>query len=114
MSHRTLSPETQRVLKNHGVVISYAPSRMPGFLSFLLTAALFLGAFLLTFGQAFADDRNTDPTGDPTGNYYYNRYALPYVKALRPAEHRAGHLPGQRRRIPAGHPRQLLAARDAT
>jgi len=86
MSHRTLSPETQRVLKNHGVVISYAPSRMPGFLSFLLTAALFLGAFLLTFGQAFADDRNTDPTGDPTGNYYYDRYALPYVKRYAPPD----------------------------
>jgi hypothetical protein len=65
MSDQSRSPETQRVLENHGV-ISYTPSRMPGFFSFLLTAALFLGAFLLTFGQAFADDRNTDPTGDPT------------------------------------------------
>ena len=42
----TLSPETQRVLRNHGAVISYAPSRMPAVLSFVLTAALFLGAFL--------------------------------------------------------------------
>jgi hypothetical protein len=85
MSHRTFSPETQRVLKNHGV-ISYAPSRMPGFFSFLLTAALFVGAFLLAFGHALADDRNTDPTGNPTGNYYYDRYALPYVKRYAPPD----------------------------
>jgi hypothetical protein len=83
MSHRTLSPETQRVLKSHGV-ISYTPSRMPQVLSFVLTAALFLGAFLLTFGHALADDRNTNPTGDPVGNYYYDRYALPWVRAYAP------------------------------
>ena len=86
MSHRTLSPETQRVLKSHGVVISHAPSRVPQVLSFVLTAALFLGAFLLTFGHAIADDRNTDPTGNPTGNYYYDRYALPYVKRYAPPD----------------------------
>jgi hypothetical protein len=90
MSHRTLSPQTQRVLKSHGVVISYAPSRMPAVLSFVLTAALFLGAFLATFAHALADDRNTDPTGNATGNYYYDRYALPYVKRYAPPDTASG------------------------
>jgi hypothetical protein len=53
----TLSPETQRVLRNHGAVISYAPSRMPAVLSFVLTAALFLGSFL-----AIQLDQNTEPS----------------------------------------------------
>jgi hypothetical protein len=81
----TLSPETQRVLRSHGAVISYAPSRMLAVLSFVLTAALFLGVFLATFAHALADDRN-DPTGDATGNYYYNRYALPWVRAYAPPD----------------------------
>jgi hypothetical protein len=37
-----------------GAVISYRESRMPAFLSFLLTGALFMGAFLAMFGQALA------------------------------------------------------------
>jgi len=38
----------------NSVVISYRPSAMPAFFSFLLTGALFMGAFLATFGQALA------------------------------------------------------------
>ncbi|ODS03219.1 hypothetical protein AUC71_01105 [Methyloceanibacter marginalis] len=76
MSHQALSPETQRVLKNHGV-IAYTPSRMPAIFSFLLTGALFTAALLMSFGQVLADD------GDD-GRYYYDRYALPYVKAYAP------------------------------
>jgi hypothetical protein len=52
-SRRDLSPETRRVLTNHGV-ISYMPSRLPAILSFALTGALFTAALLLTFGQALA------------------------------------------------------------
>ena len=63
----------------HGAVISYRPSNMPAYLSFLLTGALFMAAFLAMFGQALADDR-----GEAEGNYYYDRYALPYVKAYAP------------------------------
>ncbi|MGK2923592.1 MAG: hypothetical protein ACSLE4_12575 [Methyloceanibacter sp.] len=73
MSHRALSPETQRVLKNHGV-IAYTPSRMPAIFSFLLTGALFTAALLMSFGHALANDRDD-------GRYYYDQYALPYVKA---------------------------------
>jgi len=86
MSHSTLSAETKRVLKSHDVVISRAPSRVPEILSFVLTAALFLGAFLLTFGHALADNRDTDPTGNATGNYYYDHYALPYVERYAPPD----------------------------
>jgi len=86
MSDRTLSPQARQALKSHGVVISYAPSRMPGILSFVLTAALFLSAFLATFAHALADDRNTNPTGDPVGNYYYDRYALPWVQRYAPPD----------------------------
>lgn len=78
MSHRALSPAAQRALKSHGVVISETPNHMPGIFSFVLTGALFTGALLLTFGQALADDR------DATDNYYYDRYALPWVKAYAP------------------------------
>lgn len=78
MSHQALSPETQRVLKNHGV-IAYTPSRLPGIFSFLLTGALFTAALLMSFGQVLADD------GDD-GRYYYDRYALPYVKAYAPPD----------------------------
>jgi len=53
MSYRTLSPETRRVLQNHGV-ISYTPSRLPAVFSFVLTGALFTAALLLTFGQTLA------------------------------------------------------------
>lgn len=76
MSYRALPPETQRVLKNHGV-IAYTPSRMPGIFSFLLTGALFTAALLLTFTQATADDSDA-------GRTYYDRYALPWVKAYAP------------------------------
>jgi len=76
MSYRALPAETQRVLKNHGV-IAYTPSRLPGIFSFLLTGALFTAALLLTFSQALADDPDE-------GRYYYDRYALPYVKAYAP------------------------------
>ena len=65
----------------HGAVISYRPSNMPAYLSFLLTGALFMGAFLAMFGQALADDR-----GEAEGNYYYDRYALPYVKEYAPPD----------------------------
>jgi|GEM_PF-4060155 len=96
MSHRTLSsralsyralsygalpPKPQHALKAHGAVISEIPNRMPGLFSFALTGALIMGGFLLTFGQALAGDR-----GDAAGNYYYDRYALPYVKAYAPPD----------------------------
>jgi hypothetical protein len=58
--------KTKRVLKNRGV-IAYTPSRLPGILSFLLTAALFTAALLLTFSQAHADDRDD-------GRYFSARY----------------------------------------
>ncbi len=38
-------------------------------------------ALLAAFGHALADDR-----GDATGNYYYDRYALPWVKAYAPPD----------------------------
>jgi len=81
LSYRSLPPKTQHALKGHGVVISEIPNRMPGVFSFALTGALFMGAFLLTFGQALAGDR-----GEAAGNYYYDRYALPYVKAYAPPD----------------------------
>lgn len=77
MSHRALTPETQRVLMNHGV-ISYTPSRMPGIFSFVLTGALFTAALLLSLGHALAND------GDD-GGYYYDKYARPWVRAYAPA-----------------------------
>jgi len=61
------------------VLISYLPSAMPAFFSFLLTGALFMGALLATFGHALAGDRGGDD-----GGYYYDRYALPYVKRYAP------------------------------
>jgi hypothetical protein len=64
-----------------GAVISYRPSNMPGIFSFLLTGALFLGALLAMFSHARADDG-----GEAEGNYYYDRYALPYVKAYAPPD----------------------------
>ncbi len=67
-----------------GAVISYRPSRVPEFLSFLLTGALFTGALLATFGLALADDGDRD-RGDE-GGYYYDRYALPYVKRYAPPD----------------------------
>ena len=79
MSQQPLTAETRRVLKNHGVIISTTPSRMPGIFSFALTGALFTGALLMTFGHALADDRDD-------GRYYYDKYALPYVKAYAPRD----------------------------
>lgn len=52
---------------------------MPAQITFLLTMASFLGAFLVTFASAQADDRGE-------GNYYYDRYALPWVKAYAPPD----------------------------
>lgn len=62
-----------------GAVISHRPSPIPGVLSFILTGALFTGALLATFAHALADDRGA-------GNYYYDRYALPYVKRYAPPD----------------------------
>ena len=64
-----------------GAVISYRPSPMPGFFSFFLTGALFMGALLLTFGHALADGGDRGE-----GGYYYDRYALPYVKRYAPPD----------------------------
>jgi len=46
---------------------------LPGILSFLLTAALFTAALLLTFSQAHADDRDD-------GRYFSARY-VPLLSA---------------------------------
>lgn len=54
---------------------------IPAQLSYQIIGALLTFALLATFGQAFADDR-----GDATGNYYYDRYALPWVKAYAPPD----------------------------
>lgn len=75
MSHSALPLATQRALKSHGI-IAHRSSNMPSIFSFLLTGALITGAFLLTFSQALADDRDDA--------YYYDRYALPWVKAYAP------------------------------
>jgi hypothetical protein len=52
------------------------PAYVSFYVSFPLTAALLTGALLASFGHALADER--------TGNYYYDRYALPWVKAYAP------------------------------
>ena len=50
-----------------------------GHLSFPLTAALLTFVLLATFGQALAGE------GDE-GGYYYDRYALPWVKKYAPPD----------------------------
>ena len=50
--------------------------------SFPLTGALFTLVLLATFGQALAGDRNE---GDE-GGYYYDHYALPWVKEYAPPD----------------------------
>jgi hypothetical protein len=70
------------MIRNEPAVISYRPSPMPAFFSFLLTGAVFTGALLATFSHALAGDGDR---GD-AGGYYYDRYALPYVKRYAPPD----------------------------
>jgi len=63
--------------------MSHRARTMPAYFAFPLTAALLTGALLATFGHAYAGEGDR---GGDEGGYYYDRYALPYVKRYAPPD----------------------------
>jgi hypothetical protein len=63
--------------------MSHRARTIPTYFAFPLTAALLTGALLATFGHALAGEGDR---GEGEGGYYYDRYALPYVKRYAPPD----------------------------